>query len=116
LSTSPVEKLVGEIVGVSEADKVGGGVEGVFEGWFTRAFSAICAGEGLELLCNAGLLGEFTRACNSGRASRDSTIIFIVIISARLSGEIRMLCLAFLALFGAGCDSSGTSGLDVIRM
>ena len=103
-------------MGVSEADKVGGGEEGVFEGWLMGTFSAICAGKGLELLYTAGLMGEFTGACKSGRASRDSTIIFIAIISARLSGEIRMLRLAFLALFGAGCDSSGTSGLDVIRM
>jgi hypothetical protein len=114
LSTSPFEKLVGEIVGVSEADKVGDGEDGVYEGWFMGTFSAICAGEGLELLYNAGLLGESTRACKSGRASRDNTIIFIAIISARPSGEIRMLCLAFLALFGAGCDSSGTLGLNVI--
>ena len=115
MSSSSVGKLVGEIVGVSEADKVGGGEEGVIEGWFKGTFSAICSGERLELLSNPGLLGEVTRACKSGRASKDSTIIFIAIISARLSGEIRMLRLVFIALFGAGCDSLGTSGLDVIR-
>ena len=60
--SSSVGTVVGEIVGVSEAAKVGGGEEGVIEGWFFETFSATCTGEGLELLLNLRLFGVIARS------------------------------------------------------
>ena len=116
LSASSVGTLVGEIVGVSEAAKVGGGEEGVVEGWFKGMFSSICTGAGLALPSNAKLMGKFARACKSNQASSVNTRIFIASSSTRPSGDIRMLRRAFLLLFDAGCDSSETSEPDVIRI
>jgi hypothetical protein len=114
-SGSSVGILVGEIVGVSDAARVGNGEVVVIEVWFIETFSAITTGEGLEMLFTAMFSGMLTRVWKRDHTRKLSTRIFIVSISARLKGDNRMLRREISLLLGAEFESSETSGLDVIR-
>jgi hypothetical protein len=112
---SAVGGVVGDIVGVSEAARVGVGGGGVIVNWFMVEFSVVSREEEKKSPFWGDMNGKSTRACRSGQASNVKIRILMASNSTKLNGLIRMLRLVLFLRFGERLVSSDTSELDVIR-
>jgi hypothetical protein len=107
--------VVGEVVRVSEAARVGVEDGGVIVAWLMVVFSGVAV-EGGNIKSDSGNEnGQSTRPCKSGHANRDKIKILMANNKTRLIGEMRIPRSVFLLLRDVGNGSSDVSGFEVIR-